>query len=379
VKVLVVGSGGREHALAWKLFGSPRTDTLICAPGNAGTAFLGTNVNLDPLDSAKLIDEARRQRVDLTIVGPEAPLAAGLVDQLRAQELKVFGPTRAAAEIESSKAWAKEFMRRYAIPTGRAEIVETLPAAQAAVRRFGCPVAIKADGLAGGKGVTVAMTEEEAAAALNRLFVDNVFGAAGARALIEEYLQGRELAVLAFTDGERLAMMPPARDYKRLLDGDAGPNTGGMGGYTRPADATPGLLARVEQEILLPTLRGMAAEGRPFTGVLYAGLMLTADGPRVIEFNCRFGDPETQLIMPLLESDLLEICLAVAEGTLDPAMVRWGGGATCGVVLAASGYPEQPRGGDAISGLEDLEPGVLAFHGGTTAKVESRFVGGGVR
>lgn len=379
MKVLVVGSGGREHALAWKLFASPRAEGIFCAPGNAGTALLGHNLDVQATDVEGVVSVAQARGVDLVVVGPEAPLAAGLVDALAERGIKAFGPTKAAARLEWSKAWAKEFLQRHRIPTAHAEVVESAQQARDAVARVGLPIVLKADGLAGGKGVWVCQDEQTLVTALDALFESAALGEAAARVLVEQYLEGPELSVLAFVDGERIAVMPPARDYKRLEDGDRGPNTGGMGGFTRPAYATPDLMGRLEWEVLRPTVQGMAAEGTPYRGVLYAGLMLTRDGPRVLEFNCRFGDPEAQVILPLLESDLLEICLAVAEGRLDPSSVRWGGGVTCGVVLAASGYPHDPRTGDVIGGLDDLEPGVLAFHGGTQLRTSSRFLGGTTR
>jgi phosphoribosylamine--glycine ligase len=306
---------------------------------------------------------AQRERVDLTIVGPEGPLATGVVDTFVERGLAVFGPTRAAARLEWSKGWAKDFFHRHGIPTARAEIVGSEAEARRAVARMGLPLVLKADGLAAGKGVFVVTTLSEVDAALAQLF-GQLVGAAE-HVLVEELLVGPELSVLAFADGERLAVMPPARDYKRLLDDDGGPNTGGMGGYTWPSYATSFLLEDVEQRILRPTLAGMAAEGYPYRGVLYAGLMLTADGPKVLEYNCRFGDPECQLILPLLSSSLFDTCLSVSSGALRPSDVRWKSGRTYGVVLAAGGYPEAPRLGEAISGLHELSDGVMAFHAGT--------------
>lgn len=365
MKILVVGSGGREHAIVWALAASPKQPLLYAAPGNAGIATLAQSVDVAATDVAGLCQAARRLASDLVVVGPEAPLAAGLADALRAQGTLVFGPSQAAAEIEASKVWTKAFLTRQGIPSARSETVTSEAEARAALRRSGLPVAIKADGLAGGKGVWVAHTEDEAEQALRVLFRQRALGSAGERVLIEELLAGRELSVLAFADGDRWALMPPARDYKRLLDQDQGPNTGGMGGFTRPADATPELMARVEEEIISPTLRGLRDEGRPYSGVLYAGLMLTAQGPRVLEFNCRFGDPETQLILPLLESDLLDTLLQVAQGNLDPASLAWSPEATCGVVLATPGYPEDPRTGQPISGLESVGTHLTVFHSGT--------------
>ncbi|MCA1643931.1 MAG: phosphoribosylamine--glycine ligase [Chloroflexi bacterium] len=360
MKVLVLGSGGREHALAWRL-GGEGAEVLV-APGNGGTP---NTVAVATSDSAGLMALAERERVDLTIVGPEAPLAAGLVDAFTARGLAAFGPTRAAARLEWSKAWAKDFLHRHHVPTADAEVIESAGAARRAVARIGLPVVLKADGLAAGKGVFVVTTPAEVDAALDQLFGRRNLGPAADHVLVEECLEGLELSVLAFCDGERLAVMPAARDYKRLGDGDRGPNTGGMGGYTRPGYAGTRLLDEVEQRILRPTLAGMAAEGHPYRGVLYAGLMLTRAGPQVIEFNSRFGDPECQLIMPLLASPLGETCLAAATGQLRPADVRWVAGRTYGVVLAAPGYPEAPRLGEPIAGLSDLPHGVLPFHAGT--------------
>jgi phosphoribosylamine--glycine ligase len=360
VQVLVVGSGAREHALAWRL--AQDGADVVVAPGNGGTPLVAP---IEASDFDELVRFAKRQRVDLTIVGPEAPLADGIVDRFAREGLTVFGPTQAAAQLESSKSWAKAFLLRHGIPTGRAEVVADEAGALHAIERFGLPVALKADGLAAGKGVHVVMSAQDLERAVEQLFRQRTLGPASDRVLVEEFLYGEELSVLAFTDGERLAIMPPARDYKRLLDGDRGPNTGGMGGYTWPSYATPELLDEVERTILGPTLHGMAAEGTPYRGVLYAGLMVTRSGPKVIEFNARFGDPEAQLILPMLDSSLLETCLSVAAGRLEPADVRWRDGRTYGVVLATAGYPEAPRFGDAITGLDSISDDVHAFHAGT--------------
>jgi phosphoribosylamine---glycine ligase len=359
-RVLVVGSGAREHALAWQL--AREGADVVVAPGNGGTP---RTAPIAVTDVDALVVFARAERVDLTIVGPEVPLAAGIVDSFQAERLTVFGPTQAAARLESSKAWAKDFLVRHAIPTGRAEVVQDAAGAWREIERFGLPVAIKADGLAAGKGVFVAHTPAQVESALDQLFTQKVLGNASERVLIEEFLEGEELSVLAFSDGERLASMPPARDYKRLLDGDRGPNTGGMGGFTWPSYATPELLGDVERTILRPTLDGMAAEGAPYRGVLYAGLMLTRSGPKVIEFNCRFGDPEAQLILPLLDSSLVDICAAAIEGRLDSEQVRWRPGRTYGVVLAAPGYPDAPRLGDPIEQLDAVRDDVQVFHAGS--------------
>jgi phosphoribosylamine--glycine ligase len=372
MKVLVVGSGGREHAIAWRLM-TEGVDVLV-APGHAGTP---RTADIAAMDIEGLAALAGREHVDLTIVGPEAPLAAGLVDAFSARGLKAFGPTRAAAQLEWSKAWTKSFLQQHAIPTARAEVVDSELNARRVIARTGLPIVLKADGLAGGKGVFVVHTPQEVDEALQQLF--HRLGDAARHVLVEELLEGPELSVLAFTEGERLAVMPPARDYKRLLDGDHGPNTGGMGGLTRPDYATESLLDDVEQRILRPTLAGMQAEGNPYRGVLYAGLMLTADGPQVIEFNCRFGDPECQLILPLLSSRLIDACEAVVEGRLDRREVTWRQGQTYGVVLATRGYPEAPETGQPIFGLESLHEDVRVFHAATRVDDGGRLVTGGGR
>jgi phosphoribosylamine--glycine ligase len=372
MKVLVVGSGGREHALLWHL--ERDGHEVLLAPGNGGTPRATA---VGAADVQGLTELALRERVDLTIVGPEVPLMLGLVDTLTRHGLAAFGPTRAAARLEWSKAWSKAFFERYAIPTAHAEVVSSEADARLAIARMGLPVVLKADGLAAGKGVFVVHDAAELADAIEQLFRRKTLGSAADQVLIEECLDGPELSVLALTDGERIAVMPPARDYKRLLADDRGPNTGGMGGYTRPAYATSSLLHEVEQRILLPALAGMRAEGHPYRGVLYAGLMLTAHGPKVLEFNCRFGDPECQLILPLLDSSLAGVCAAVAGGTLRPDEVRWASGRTYGVVLAAPGYPDAPRLGEPIGGLDALPQGVMAFHAGTRVDHDRVVTAGG--
>jgi len=374
MKVLVVGSGGREHALAWQL--DREGVDVIVAPGNGGTPG-ALNVLANDIDG--LVELATQQCVDLTIVGPEAPLAAGLVDRFAEHGLRAFGPTQAAARLEWSKAWTKEFLERHRIPTAAAEVVDSESAARRAIARVGLPTVLKADGLAGGKGVFVVSAEAEQEEALDQLFRRRGLGDAADHVLIEECLVGPELSVLAFTDGERVAVMPPARDYKRLSEGDRGPNTGGMGGYTWPSYATDALLHDVERRILEPTLAGMRKEGHPYRGVLYAGLMLTDTGPKVLEFNCRFGDPECQLILPLLSSRLVDACDAVVEGRLRPDEVRWANHQTYGVVLAARGYPDSPIVGDPIEGLDTVSEGVVAFHAGTRLDRAGRLVSAGGR
>jgi phosphoribosylamine---glycine ligase len=374
MKVLVVGAGGREHALAWRLAGEGN-DVLV-APGNGGTA---RNVPIQVTDVAGLVALARRESVDLTVVGPEAPLASGLVDSFCAAGLTVFGPTRAAARLEWSKAFAKAFVRRHGIPTAWAEVVDDEAGARRVIARVGLPVVLKADGLAAGKGVFVALTTNDLETAIDQLFRRRAFGTAASQVLVEEYLSGAEMSVLAFTDGERFALMPPARDYKRLLEGDLGPNTGGMGGVTWPEHASRGLLDEVQQRVIRPALAGMAGEGHPYRGVLYAGLMLTADGPRVLEFNSRFGDPECQLILPLVQGSLSEMCASVAAGSLQPEAIDWAAGRTYGVVLAAPGYPEAPRVGEPIGGLDMVPHDVRVFHAGTRRLVDGSLVTSGGR
>ncbi|MDQ3810298.1 MAG: phosphoribosylamine--glycine ligase [Chloroflexota bacterium] len=373
-RVLVVGSGGREHALAWRL--AREGVVARVAPGNGGTP---NALPLDALDCAALADFAERERLDLTIVGPEAPLAAGIVDYFTQRGLQVLGPTRAAARLEWSKAFAKDFLARHSIPTAAAQVVGSQAEASAAAARRGLPVVLKADGLAGGKGVFVTRTRAELERALDQLFGQRTLGAAADAVLVEECLDGPELSVLAFCDGQRVALMPPVRDYKRLLDYDRGPNTGGMGGMARPSYATPELLWDIEQRVLRPTIEGMLASGQPYRGILYAGLILTRDGPRVLEFNCRFGDPEAELILPLLEGSLFEACAATAAGALEPTAIGWRMTSTYGVVLAAAGYPEAPRVGEPIAGLEALPARVHAFHAGTRLEAARGLVTSGGR
>ncbi len=334
MRVLVLGGGGREHALVWRL-AQEHAHQLWCAPGNGGTLALAENLPLDPTNPEAALAAAEQVDAELTIVGPEAPLAAGIVDRFQSAGRRILGPTRAAARLETSKVWTKHFLQRHGLPTASAEVASDADQARQAVHRLGLPAVIKADGLAGGKGVFVLTRPPEVDAVLELLFGRRLLGSAADQVLIEECLAGPELSVLAWVDGEHLAVMPPARDYKRLLDGNHGPNTGGMGGYTRPVDATPELLERVERDILRPAVAAMAAEGNPYRGVLYAGLMLTADGPKLLEFNCRLGDPEAQLILPLLQSNLSEVACAVTEGGLDRLPVHWRPAVTCGVVLAA--------------------------------------------
>lgn len=365
LNVLIVGSGGRENALAWKIAQSPRLGKLYCAPGNPGMAQFGENVAIPALNVEALTVFASQKHVDLVVIGPEVALEAGLSDALRAAGVAVFGPSRAAACIETSKAFAKDFMARHAIPTARYAVFTDLQAAHQHLDQVDYPVVLKASGLAAGKGVLLPASLAEAHAALDSLMIHLAYGEAGREVVIEERLQGEEVSLLAFCDGNSLRPMPAAQDHKRLLDGDQGPNTGGMGAYAPAPAATPAVIAQAIREVLQPALDGLRAEGLPFCGALYAGLMLTADGPKVLEFNARFGDPETQAILPLLQSDLLEVLEACALGKLADSEIHWQPGAAVCVVLAAPGYPDHPQVGQAIHGLDvPIENGAV-FHAGT--------------
>lgn len=379
LKTLIIGSGGREHALAWKLAQSPRVGQIFVAPGNAGTARVGTNVAIGAEDAPALAAFARENGVGLTVIGPEAPLAAGMVDAFQAAGLRVFGPTRAAAQLEASKAFAKAFMQALGIPTAQAQTFTEFETAVTALRDWPHEngVVIKASGLAAGKGVIVCDTVAEAEAALREMMLDRTFGAAGDQVLIEERLTGPELSLLAFCDGETAVPLPPARDHKRAYDGDAGPNTGGMGVVAPPPDVDAALVQQVMETVIRPTVRGMAQRGAPYVGVLYAGLMLTPQGPKVLEFNCRFGDPETQVILPLLAGDLAEIMLACIDGALTPEMVRVKPGAAATVVMASPGYPGEYPKGLPISGLDDAPADVVVFHAGTAVAGNQTVTSGG--
>lgn len=380
MKILLVGGGGREHALAWRLRHDDPTLELVAAPGNPGIAELGTCVDVKPTDVDALVALAERENVDLTMVGPEAPLAAGLADRLLARGLAVFGPTQLAAEIETSKRFAKALMQGAGVPTARAEAFTDVDGARRAVRRFGAPVVVKASGLAAGKGVVVCRTLDEADAAIAHMLADRAFGSAGDEILIEEFMEGEELSVFAVCDGERAIPLLPSQDHKRLREGDEGPNTGGMGAYAPVSLATPELVSDVLERIVHPTLHALSTAGRPFRGLLYAGLMLTAEGPRVVEFNCRFGDPETQAILPLLDSSLLELVVAVARrGSLaGVAAPAWREAAAVTTVVAAPGYPERARTGDRIV-LPPDEPDVILFHAGTARGRDGELVTAGGR
>ncbi|PAT33152.1 phosphoribosylamine--glycine ligase [Vandammella animalimorsus] len=373
MKVLVIGSGGREHALAWKLAQSPRVTQLFVAPGNGGTARNPKFTNLPITEPQALREWAQREKVALTVVGPEAPLAAGVVDEFRAHGLRIFGPTKAAAQLESSKAFSKAFMQRHGIPTAAFDTFSDPDAAKAYIDRLGAPIVVKADGLAAGKGVVVAETIEQAHQAVDDMLLDNRYGAAHnqgqARVVIEEFLSGEEASFIVLCDGKNVLALATSQDHKRLLDGDQGPNTGGMGAYSPAPIVTADVHARAMREIILPTIRGMERDGIPFTGFLYAGLMIDAQGqPRTLEFNCRMGDPETQPILMRLKSDLFEVLSAAVDGRLDQVELAWDRRVALGVVMAAHGYPESPRKGDAISGLpsDDAFDDAVVFHAGTT-------------
>ncbi|MBK8935586.1 MAG: phosphoribosylamine--glycine ligase [Chloroflexi bacterium] len=363
MKILIVGSGGREHALAWKLAQSPLVEEIFIAPGNAGTGLIGTNVPIAVEDVAGLVAFAREKGIGLTAVGPEIPLALGLVDAFQAAGLTVFGPTQAAAQLETSKAFAKAFMQEVGIPTAVSATFTDYQ--QAANYLPDGPVVVKASGLAAGKGVIVCDNRAEAEAALRQIMLDREFGPAGDEVIIEERLSGPEVSLLAFCDGQTAVPLPPARDHKRAYDGDLGPNTGGMGVYAPPPDVDAALVDHIMRTFIQPAVDGMARRGAPYVGVLYAGIMLTAVGPKVLEFNCRFGDPETQALLPLLDGDLAEILLACAAGRLTPEMVRVHSGACATVVMAAPGYPGTYPKGLPITGLEAVPEEVVVFHAGT--------------
>ncbi|HEU4964422.1 MAG TPA: phosphoribosylamine--glycine ligase [Bacilli bacterium] len=366
MKVLVVGGGGREHAIVWKLAQSPQKPELYCAPGNPGIAELASCVAIGAEDVAALADFAEREGIDLTVVGPEAPLLAGIVDAFEARGLKAFGPKKAAALIEGSKAFAKEVMERNQVPTAKYRDFTELDAALAYVRAEGAPIVIKADGLAAGKGVVVAMTLPEAEEALASMMQDKEFGNAGDKVVIEEFLTGQECTVLSFVSGDTIRMMVPSQDHKPVYDGDKGPNTGGMGTYSPVPMVDEALLQQIEETIIRPTVKGMQAVDAPFNGILYTGLMLTETGPKVIEFNARFGDPETQVVLPRLESDLLALFQSVVDGTLAEQEIEWSERATVCVIMASEGYPGSYRKGDLITGLEAAANGNgVVFHAGT--------------
>ncbi len=383
MRVLVIGSGAREHALCWTLRRSPQVDLLACLPGNGGTAAIAQNVPLSPTDFAACATWATEQAIDLTIVGPEVPLAGGIVDAFQLRGLRCFGPTSAAARIESSKVWAKAFMLRHAIPTAPARMV-TAASLEDAVQSLHnaeahYPIAVKADGLAAGKGVVIATNAAEAEVALREMIAGQ-FGAAGAQVLLEEFMTGPEVSCFAICDGAHYRLLGTACDHKRAYDGDTGPNTGGMGAYAPATWLDAATLDAIDQTIIAPTVAGMAAEGVPFTGFLFAGLMITPQGPRVVEFNARFGDPEAQVVLPLLHTPLLDLLEAAIVGRLDALPpIAWEPGAACGVVLAAGEYPLSNAEDLPISGLETLPPAILTFHGGTRLAADHALLAHGGR
>jgi phosphoribosylamine---glycine ligase len=370
MNVLVIGGGGREHALAWKLAQSAKAQQVYVAPGNGGTARDARLTNVPLTDPAALADFAQSHKVGLTVVGPEAPLSAGVVDVFRARGLRIFGPTQAAAQLESSKAFAKDFMARHGIPTAHYATFTDPAAAHAHIDTVGAPIVVKADGLAAGKGVVVAMTLAEAHEAIDFMLVDNTLGvvhnAGGARVVIEEFLVGEEASFIVLVDGKNVLALASSQDHKRLGDGDTGPNTGGMGAYSPAPVVTPNVHAKAMQDIILPTVQGMAKDGIPFTGFLYAGLMIDGQGrPKTLEFNTRMGDPETQPILMRLKSDLVDVLLHATDGTLDKVELDWDRRFALGVVVAAAGYPASPRKGDAITGLPLDSDDAVVFHAGT--------------
>jgi phosphoribosylamine--glycine ligase len=378
MKLLVIGSGGREHALAWKLARSPRVSRVLVAPGNAGTAREDGLANVSATTIPEWIDIARKESVAFTVVGPEAPLAEGVVDEFRAAGLRIFGPVRSAARLESSKKYAKEFMVRYGIPTAKYAAFDAAGPAHAYVEEHGAPIVIKADGLAAGKGVVVAAGAAEAHAAIELMLSEGKLGAAGSRVVIEECLEGEEASFIALCDGRRALPLATSQDHKRLLDGDRGPNTGGMGAYSPAPVVTPAIHAKAMREVIQPALKGMENEGTPYVGFLYAGLMISTDGKlRVLEFNCRMGDPETQPILMRLKSDLAELVEHALDGTLDRAEAEWDTRVALAVVLASHGYPETPRKGDAIRGIPAPQDDYHVFHAGTASNGTDVVTSGG--
>ena len=387
MKILVIGGGGREHAMAWKLAASPKVQTVYVAPGNGGTALDARLENIAITDVVELRQWAQAHKIGLTLVGPEGPLAAGVVDEFRQHGMRIFGPTKAAAQLESSKAFSKAFMRRHGIPTAEYATFSDPATAHAYVGQMGAPIVVKADGLAAGKGVVVAMTLDEAHAAIDFMLVDNTLGVAhnegGARVVVEEFLEGEEASFMVLCDGRNVVPLATSQDHKRLLDGDTGPNTGGMGAYSPALVVTPQVHARAMREIILPTLKGMEKDGIPYTGFLYAGLMIDPQGQvKALEFNCRMGDPETQPILMRLKSDFLDVLLAATEGgagsSFEKMELEWDRRTALGVVLAAHGYPASPRKGDAISGLPKDADDAMVFHAGT-AWVEGELTTAGGR
>ena len=381
MKILIIGGGGREHALAWKIAQSPQAEKVFVAPGNAGSAREARceNVAIAAEDVDGLLRFAQQNKIDLSVVGPEVPLVLGVVDRFRAAGLRCFGPTQAAAQLEGSKAFTKDFLARHKIPTAAYGNFTDVAAAAAYIKKVGAPIVVKADGLAAGKGVIIAQTVDAAMAAVRDMLAGNAFGAAGHRVVVEEFLTGEEASFIVMVDGEHVLPLATSQDHKRVGDGDTGPNTGGMGAYSPAPVVTPAIHARVMREVIEPTVRGMRAEGHPYTGFLYAGLMIAADGtPKVLEFNCRFGDPETQPVMLRLKSDFIELIEAALDGRLDRAQTLWDSRAALGVVMAAGGYPGSYNKGDVITGLpEKPEADRKVFHAGTALKGKDVVTSGG--
>ena len=380
MKILVIGGGGREHALCWSLHRSPLVEEIFCAPGNPGIAEVADCLPVSAGDTVEIADLAEKLHVDLTVVGPELPLSLGIVDEFTKRELPIFGPSRLAAQIESSKVFSKEFFRRHKIPTADAVVCQSAEEARRAIKQFGFPVVLKADGLAGGKGVLIIESDEDAQRALRLFFQERVFGAAGDRIIVEEFLRGQEASFMALFDGEVCVPLPTARDYKKVYDGDRGPNTGGMGAHSPAGVLNADTASQVLKDILWPTLRGLQAEGRAFRGVLYAGLMVTDSGPKVLEYNARFGDPETEVILPRVTTDMADVLLAAAKGGLErflPLEVK--SEACVGVVLCAGGYPSNFEHGKPITGLAEAarRPGVELFHAGTARDGDRLVTNGG--
>lgn len=379
MNILILGSGGREHALLWKLAQSPEATKLYAVPGNPGMAELAECVAGSIEDNAAVVKLAQEKKIDLVVVGPEVPLMNGVVDALRAAGIKAFGPTKAAAELEGSKSFSKDIMKKYGIPTAKYEVFTDADAARAYIEKEGAPIVIKANGLAAGKGVIVAETKEQALDAVHEIMDDAAFGKAGSRVVIEALMEGEEASLLAFTDGKTIRPMVSSQDHKRAYDGDKGPNTGGMGTYAPAPVMTKDMVEQATEKILKPMIAAMVKEGRPYQGCLYAGLMITEEGPKVVEFNARFGDPETQVVLPLLKGDLVKIMQACVDGTLDTAAVDWEDGAAVCVVMASGGYPKSYKKGYAIDGLKKAESlGTFVFHAGT-AKKDGKVVTSGGR
>jgi phosphoribosylamine--glycine ligase len=381
MNILIIGGGGREHALAWKIAQSPRVEKVFVAPGNAGTALEAkcANVAVAAEDVDGLLAFAQQNKIDLTVVGPEAPLALAVVDRFRAAGLRIFGPTQVAAQLEASKAFAKDFLAQHHIPTAAYGNFTDVATAEAFIHKMGAPIVVKADGLAAGKGVIIAQTTDEAIAAVRDMLGGNAFGEAGHCVVIEEFLTGEEASFIVMVDGKHYLPLATSQDHKRVGDGDTGPNTGGMGAYSPAPVVTPEIHARILREVIEPTVRGMAAQGRPYTGFLYAGVMIAADGtPKVLEFNCRFGDPETQPILMRLQSDFVDLIETAIDGKLDSVAAHWDARAAIGVVMAAGGYPDTYEKGDLITGLpETNSPDVKVFHAGTLLKDHAVVTSGG--